>query len=63
LREFAKRENLNIAQEFIEKQSAKVPGRPIFNDLRNTQKEICDWKMWQTFWRSPRFIFSEREST
>ncbi|PIP03623.1 MAG: hypothetical protein CO061_03850, partial [Candidatus Yonathbacteria bacterium CG_4_9_14_0_2_um_filter_47_74] len=51
MREFAKRENLNIAQEFIEKQSAKVPGRPIFNDLRNTQKEICDWKMWQTFWR------------
>ncbi|HEY4516175.1 MAG TPA: recombinase family protein [Candidatus Paceibacterota bacterium] len=33
LREFAKRENLNIAQEFIEKQSAKVPGRPIFNEM------------------------------
>ena len=26
LREFAKRENLDIAQEFIEKQSAKIPG-------------------------------------
>src|SRR3990167_6442965 len=33
LREFAKRENLNIAQEFIEKQSAKIPGRPIFNEM------------------------------
>ncbi len=33
LREYAKRENLNIAQEFIEKQSAKIPGRPIFNKM------------------------------
>jgi len=33
LRDYAKRENLNIAQEFIEKQSAKVPGRPIFNEM------------------------------
>jgi len=33
LREFAKRENLNIAQEFVEKQSAKIPGRPIFNEM------------------------------
>lgn len=31
LRELAKRENLNIADEFIEKRSAKIPGRPIFN--------------------------------
>ena len=35
LRDYAKRENLNIAFEFIEKQSAKVPGRPIFNKLLN----------------------------
>jgi len=33
LREFAKRENLDIAREFIEKQSAKIPGRPIFNEM------------------------------
>ena len=33
LRDYAKRENLNIALEFIEKQSAKVPGRPIFNEM------------------------------
>jgi len=29
LRAFAKQENLNIVDVFIEKQSAKVPGRPI----------------------------------
>ena len=33
LRDYAKRENLNIAHEYIEKQSAKIPGRPIFNDM------------------------------
>ena len=33
LREYAKREKLNIAQEFIEKQSAKIPGRPVFNKM------------------------------
>ena len=33
LRDYAKQENLNIAQEFIEKQSAKIPGRPIFNEM------------------------------
>jgi DNA invertase Pin-like site-specific DNA recombinase len=33
LRDYAKRENLIIAQEFVEKQSAKVPGRPIFNNM------------------------------
>ncbi|MDD4989618.1 MAG: recombinase family protein [Candidatus Pacebacteria bacterium] len=33
LREYAKRENIEIVCEFIEKQSAKIPGRPIFNDM------------------------------
>src|ERR1035437_4237592 len=33
LRDYAKIENLDIAQEFIEKQSAKIPGRPIFNEM------------------------------
>ncbi len=33
LREFAKRENLNIVEELIEKQSAKIPGRSIFNNM------------------------------
>ncbi len=33
LREFAKRENLNISAEYIEKQSAKSPGRPVFGKM------------------------------
>ncbi len=33
LRLFAKQENLDIIQEFVEKQSAKIPGRPIFNSM------------------------------
>ena len=35
LRAFAKQENLNIVDELVEKQSAKIPGRPIFNDMLN----------------------------
>ena len=33
LRAFAKQENLNVVEEFIEKQSAKIPGRPIFGEM------------------------------
>ena len=33
LRAFAKQEGLHIAEELIEKQSAKIPGRPIFNKM------------------------------
>ena len=33
LRAFAKQNNLNVINTFIEKQSAKIPGRPIFNDM------------------------------
>ena len=33
LRELATREGLAIAQTFLEKQTAKAPGRPIFNDM------------------------------
>ena len=33
LREYAKRENLEIAAEYIEKRSAKSPGRPIFGKM------------------------------
>ena len=35
LRAFAKQENLNVIEIFIEKRSAKIPGRPIFNDMLN----------------------------
>ena len=33
LRDYAKAENLNIALEVIEKQSAKIPGRPVFGEM------------------------------
>ena len=33
LRSVAKNEGLNVAEEFIEKQSAKKPGRPVFNKM------------------------------
>jgi len=33
LHEFAKKESLSIIQEFIESKTAKVPGRPIFNQM------------------------------
>ena len=33
LRAFAKQNNLNILDIFIEKQSAKIPGRPIFGEM------------------------------
>jgi len=33
LKEFAERENLEIADTFIESQTAKIPGRPIFNEM------------------------------
>ncbi|MBU4311511.1 MAG: recombinase family protein [Candidatus Omnitrophica bacterium] len=32
-KEYAIKENLQIVQEFIESKSAKVPGRPIFNEM------------------------------
>ena len=35
LREYAKREAIEISAELVEKQSAKVPGRPIFDKLLN----------------------------
>ena len=33
LRAFAKPNNLNVVEEFVEKQSAKIPGRPIFGEM------------------------------
>jgi DNA invertase Pin-like site-specific DNA recombinase len=42
LREFALKENLSVIEEFIEKQSAKIPGRPIFNQMMSKiQKGIA----------------------
>ena len=33
LRAFAKQNHLNIIDTFVEKQSAKIPGRPLFNEM------------------------------
>ncbi|MFA4818220.1 MAG: recombinase family protein [Parcubacteria group bacterium] len=33
LRTFAREQNLDVVEEFIEKQSAKIPGRPIFGQM------------------------------
>jgi DNA invertase Pin-like site-specific DNA recombinase len=50
LRAFAKREGLHIKETFIEKQSAKVPGRPIFSDMlarieKGEAQGIICWKL------------------
>jgi site-specific DNA recombinase len=35
LRAFAKNEKLEIVEEFVEKRTAKIPGRPIFGEMMN----------------------------
>jgi len=50
LRSLAKSEGLEVAAEFVEKRTAKMPGRPIFNDMLlriqtgEAQGIIC-WKL------------------
>jgi DNA invertase Pin-like site-specific DNA recombinase len=39
LRNYAKDNHLNIIEEFIEKQTAKVPGRPIFKDMLDRMEQ------------------------
>src|SRR3989338_7465597 len=48
LREYAKRESIVILEELIEKQSAKIPGRPIFNSMieRIEKDEACGILAW-----------------
>ena len=41
LKEYAEREQLTIKQTFIESQTAKEPGRPIFNDMLSLVEKGC----------------------
>ena len=50
LRTLARRDDLNIAAEFVEKRSAKTPGRPIFEEMmrrveRGEAQGILCWKI------------------
>ena len=50
LRALAKRDDLEIAEEFIEKRSAKTPGRPIFEEMlsrieRGEAQGVICWKI------------------
>ena len=50
LRALVRQNNLEIAAEFVEKQSAKMPGRPIFNDMMNRiqrgdARGVVCWKL------------------
>jgi site-specific DNA recombinase len=39
LRTLARREDLVISKEFVEKQSAKMPGRPHFNEMVDSVRQ------------------------
>src|SRR3989338_4774568 len=50
LRSLAKRDGLQIVAEFVEKRTAKMPGRPIFNEMvqriqRGEAQGIICWKL------------------
>ena len=50
LRTLAKEQGLTISQEFVERQSAKKPGRPVFNEMmeriqKGEAQGIVCWKL------------------
>ena len=50
LRALAKRDGLEIADEFVEKRSAKIPGRPVFEEMikqieKGEAQGIICWKI------------------
>jgi len=48
VREFARKEKLDVIKEFIESKTAKIPGRPVFNEMisrieKNEAEGILAW--------------------
>lgn len=60
LRELAEKENLTIVDTFRESQTAKEPGRPIFNQMldRIEKGEAEGILAWHPFMSTPTFNFS-----
>ena len=59
LAEFAKRENLEIIEKFIESKSAKKPGRAIFNEMIekiHASKEPVGILSWHPFMPIPQTV-------
>ena len=63
LKEFAEREHLEIVETFIEKKTAKVPGREVFNNLLDKIEAGLPHQFgilaWHTDKLSINFIFAQ----
>ena len=60
LRNYAKTEGLSIIEEIVEKQSAKSPGRPLFNAMmaKLERGEGNGIVSWNPFMSTPQFFAS-----